>query len=472
MNITAKIWLSVGIFVLGYICSTTLGQVQGMKTEKEVRSAAEALFPAAQRSQEAESAFQLASKSFSDAVVLQDTAGLDRASEEGKQVVASLKALAAIDDLPQEAAEGAKVLLTSTERLLTDARQTYGAVLADPANMNADRMRELATRTEACKTALRQNREKISGQLQDRLASIQEQSAWQRRLGIGLFVVTLLVAGILVNVTIRRGITGPVKRVINGVQQAADQAGTASSALAESGQTVASDAEYQASYVEETSASLEGISASTKENAVLAHKADALMRQARETVEQSMQTMKDLSASMTVVSGSSREVSAVLKSIDEIAFHTNLLALNAAVEAARAGEAGAGFSIVADEVRSLAHRAAEAARRSAEIIEKTIADIGTGAQLVSRAQVEFNRVSSDILNSGEVVSQIAVRSEEQAQGVGQIRDAITRIEDITHRNADNSRRTAETAVMMSDQVQSTREHLDQLLAIVGLRDKS
>jgi methyl-accepting chemotaxis protein len=123
-------------------------------------------------------------------------------------------------------------------------------------------------------------------------------------------------------------------------------------------------------------------------------------------------------------------------------------------------------------VRALAHRAAEAAKRSAEIIEKTIADIGTGAQLVSRAQVEFNRVSSDILNSGEVVSQIAVRSEEQAQGVGQIRDAISRIEDITQRNADNSRRTAETAVMMSGQVQSTREHVEQLLTIVGLSDKS
>lgn len=123
-------------------------------------------------------------------------------------------------------------------------------------------------------------------------------------------------------------------------------------------------------------------------------------------------------------------------------------------------------------MRALAHRAAEAAKRSAEIIEKTIADIGTGAQLVSRAQVEFNRVSSDILNSGEVVSQIAVRSEEQAQGVGQIRDAISRIEDITQRNADNSRRTAETAVMMSGQVQSTREHVEQLLTIVGLSDKS
>ena len=116
--------------------------------------------------------------------------------------------------------------------------------------------------------------------------------------------------------------------------------------------------------MQETSASLEQISSTSQQNATRAREADRLMKAARHTVDKAAQS-RPLTKSMDVISKSSHQVAAVLKSIDEIAFHTNILALNAAVEAARAGEAGAGFSVVADEVRSLAQRAAEAARTAA-----------------------------------------------------------------------------------------------------------
>ena len=106
--------------------------------------------------------------------------------------------------------------------------------------------------------------------------------------------------------------------------------------------------------------------------------------------------MNDLTSSMNLISKSSHQVASVLKNIDEIAFHTNILALNAAVEAARAGEAGAGFSVVADEVRSLAHRAAEAARNSGAIIEQTVGDVGKGVEFVNHAHVAFKEVSATI----------------------------------------------------------------------------
>ena len=96
---------------------------------------------------------------------------------------------------------------------------------------------------------------------------------------------------------------------------------------------------------------------------------------------------------MNAISSSSREVAGVLKSLDEIAFNTNILALNAAVEAARAGEAGASFSVVADEVRSLAKRAAEAAKHSADIVDKTIGDVANGVQYVALAHESFQEVS-------------------------------------------------------------------------------
>lgn len=220
---------------------------------------------------------------------------------------------------------------------------------------------------------------------------------------------------------------------------------------------------------EETSASLDEISATTRENATRAGEADRLMQQARQTVDSAARSMDNLKDSMNLISKSRKQVSAVLKSIDDIAFHTNILALNAAVEAARAGEAGAGFSVVADEVRSLAQRAAEAARRSAEIIEKTILDVSQGENLVLQAHASFQEVSDCIANSSNVVSQIALSSNEQARGIDHIGTAMARISSVTENNVANAQQTAETAAAMSRQVLTNRDHLDELMAVVGMR---
>jgi len=298
-----------------------------------------------------------------------------------------------------------------------------------------------------------------------------ESSAKQRWLALLLFAGTLIVSAVVVNLTIRRSITGPVVRVIDGVQKAANGAAEASTDMSECGRAVQHDAQEQAACIEETSASLEEISATAQQNAGRAGEADSLMQAARDTVTQAAQAMNDLTTSMDLVSKSSNQVAGVLKSIDEIAFHTNILALNAAVEAARAGEAGAGFSVVADEVRALALRAAEAARNSADIIEKTIGDVSRGVGLVAQAHNSFQQVSSKIASGSEMVSQIAASSQEQARGVNHISQAIARIEKVTQNNAANAQRTAEVASAMGDQVTATRKHLDQLVELVGIQQR-
>jgi methyl-accepting chemotaxis protein len=472
INITAKIWLSIGVFVLGFVFSTILGQVQGLNTEGTLRATSEELFPAAQLSQDAESTFQRAVQGFSDAVIVQDASGLERATEEGRRTVERLNALAAIRGLAAVRTGDAGKVAASVERFLEDARATYGMLLANPANTTLEtqeRTRELASRTGSIKNLLHGLKEQFSQDLHDRLSGIQRRSEQQRRLALIVFCTTLAISAVIVNLTIRRCITGPIVRVIHGVQGAVDEAAQASNQMASSGRLVARGAQEQSASLEETSAALEGISATTRENANRATQADRLMNAAGQTVDRATQAMNNLTQSMEVISKSSTQVAGALKRIDEIAFYTNILALNAAVEAARAGQAGAGFSAVADEVRSLAKRAAEAARFSAEIVGQTIADVGNGVKLVALAHSTFHEVSATIACGSEMVSQIAASSEEQASGINRIGEAVSRMETVTQNNAAHAEQTAESASSMTIQVQRTRKHLDELVAVVGLR---
>ncbi|MCU0583737.1 MAG: methyl-accepting chemotaxis protein, partial [Syntrophales bacterium] len=140
--------------------------------------------------------------------------------------------------------------------------------------------------------------------------------------------------------------------------------------------------------------------------------------------------MTELTQSMEDISKASDETSKIIKTIDEIAFQTNLLALNAAVEAARAGEAGAGFAVVANEVRNLAMRAAEAAKNTSVLIEGTVKKVREGSELVERTGGAFAEVSRSAAKVADLVAEIAAASSEQAQGIDQINKAVAEMDKV------------------------------------------
>ena len=180
--------------------------------------------------------------------------------------------------------------------------------------------------------------------------------------------------------------------------------------------------------VQESAAQLartaEEIAGRTKGNADSAVEANRLMKESADVALRANRSMEQLTGSMQEISTASRETSKIVKTIDEIAFQTNLLALNAAVEAARAGEAGAGFAVVAGEVRNLAMRSAESAKNTEALIQNTVSRTGGGTQLVTRTGEEITKVSETVGKVVELMSGIASSSAEQARGVEEIKQAI------------------------------------------------
>ncbi|MEW6501563.1 MAG: methyl-accepting chemotaxis protein, partial [Thermodesulfobacteriota bacterium] len=178
-------------------------------------------------------------------------------------------------------------------------------------------------------------------------------------------------------------------------------------------------------------------------------------------------SMESLTVSMAGISKASEETSKIVRTIDEIAFQTNLLALNAAVEAARAGEAGAGFAVVAEEVRNLALRSTEAAKETAALIEETMAKVKAGVGLVETTKASFDEVTGQTVRVKALMGEIAGATREEAKGIGQVNKAIAEMDIVVQQNAASAEEAAAAAEELNAQADQMRDYVRDLVALVA-----
>ena len=284
---------------------------------------------------------------------------------------------------------------------------------------------------------------------------------------IVVFVLAGLLVGAGLSVLLTRTIVKPVKRTIAGMEEVSEQVGSAAAHISSSSQYLADGASGQAASIEETASSLEQMSSMTRRNAEHANQTNTLMMETTKVISKASDSMNRLTSSMLEISKASEETSKIIKTIDEIAFQTNLLALNAAVEAARAGEAGAGFAVVADEVRNLAMRAAESAKSTADLIEKTVVRIKDGVQIVGQTDREFRELASSVHKSNELVGEIAEASKEQAQGIEQINKSVNEMDKVVQQNAANAEESASASAEMNAQSERMRGLVSELKTLIS-----
>jgi len=251
-----------------------------------------------------------------------------------------------------------------------------------------------------------------------------------------------------------------VSEVMRTVQAAVESVHTASAEIAAGNIDLSTRTEEQAAALEETAASMEELTGTVGHNAENARQASTLATSASATANRGNEVVSQAVDTMREISSSSARIADITGMIEGIAFQTNILALNAAVEAARAGEQGRGFAVVAGEVRSLAQRAASAAKEIKELIDISVTTSARGSDLVNRTGATMSEIIGAVARVNDIMAEIAAASGEQSRGIDQVGTAVTQMDRMTQQNAALVEQAAAAAQSMQDQASRLKQAVE------------
>jgi len=281
-----------------------------------------------------------------------------------------------------------------------------------------------------------------------------------------IVVVIAVVSALTFGRFMIRSINNVLREIVYSLTEGAEVVNSSTTQLSGTSQELAERSSQQAGSLQETTSSLQQVASQANQTAENARIAEQAMKETEPRVQSGVEAMERMSKTMEMIKNSSLETSKIIKTINDIAFQTNMLALNAAVEAARAGESGKGFAVVAEEVRNLAQRSAEAARNTSVLIESSQENSKRGSLVAEEVSENLKKIEESVSNVSTLVVEIAAASQDQRAGIGEINTVMHEMDRVVAENASSSEESASAVKELSDQADEMSHIVRRLAAMI------
>ncbi len=472
MSIFQKVWLSMSVLIAAYCITSILSFISKESIQKELENIAKCSESSTSVGQTFLSEIEKQMQIYMDSVLTGEISQISNAEEHMKASIEALKELTAIKYNSPETIKVAMLLNDTINQYGIDATQVYsGMISGDYENKFVDKASELTKRKVEMLKMVGDFNRMVTADLTKVLKQTGlnvERQKWRESITL---IITLLASILAVTFMVSKYIIKPINKIIEGLQEITEKASDTSDTISATGQSLADGSVTQADSIEKTSTAVKGMLDKTNRNENNAKEADDLMTEANQIVARANDSMAQLTNSMDAISQASEETSKIIKTIDEIAFQTNLLSLNAAVEAARAGKAGVGFAVVAKEVRTLALRATDEAKTTEKLINETTTKVKDGSSIVKSTNEAFLKIASSSTKTGVLISEIVNASHEQTSDIKLVNETLSEINKVTRHNSAAAEKSISTLREMKTQTNNILQYVRNLMQLVGVNKK-